>query len=153
MDESLRQTIFETFSEVFETMFFTFLEPLSEPPAAEEVNSAGGFIEALITYSGGNTGSFHFYFPIGLAKNITLNFLGVDEDEVEESQMTDTAGETANMAIGSLLGKLDPEGKCSLAIPEAKELENFSPDSILADSGLCMFRTEFGILWVVGSHS
>jgi len=151
MDEDLRRIIFETFSEVFETMFFTFLEPLEEAPGKEELGR-GRFIEAKISYSGGCKGDFLFYFPWELGKNITVNFLGVDEDEVLDGQITDTAAETANMAIGSLLGKLDPGGKASLAIPQARVLADFSPETLLDEVGLCMFNTEFGTLWVVGTH-
>ena len=152
MDEDLRRVIFATFSEVFETMFFTFLEPLDEAPEKEDLGS-GRFIEAKIGYSGGCNGSFLFYFPWELGKNITVNFLGVEEDEVQDGQVMDTAAETANMAIGSLLGKLDPGGTASLAIPQASVLENFSPEPLLGGTGLCMFNTEFGILWVAGTHA
>jgi hypothetical protein len=152
MDEDLRRVIFATFSEVFETMFFTFLEPLEEAPEKEELAS-GRFIEATIGYSGGSNGRFLFYFPWELGKNITVNFLGVDEDGVPDGQIMDTAAETANMAIGSLLGKLDPGGKASLAIPQTRLLAEFSPETLLGLPGLCMFNTEFGILWVVGTHA
>ena len=152
MDEDLRRVIFATFSEVFETMFFTFLEPLEEAPEKDEL-VCGKFIEATIGYSGGCKGSFLFYFPWALGKNITVNFLGVDEDEVPDGQIMDTAAETANMAIGSLLGKLDPGGKATLAIPQARMLAEFSPETLLNSSGLCMFNTEFGVLWVIGTHA
>lgn len=153
MNDDLRRVIFETFSEVFETMFFTFLEPLDElPSSAEAEEAAGDFVQALISYSGGEAGSFQFYFPKDLARNITVNFLGVDADMVQENQIEDTVAETANMAIGSLLGKLDPQGKSSLSIPQKKELSGFSPASLLAEPGLCVFNTEFGVLWVVGKH-
>lgn len=152
MDENLRLVIRETFSEVFETMFFTFLEPLEEAPGKEEV-SGGRFIEAKISYSGGFNGSFLFYFPWELGKNITINFLGVEEDTVVDRQLIDTAAETANMAIGSLLGKLDPGGTASLAIPLARALDDFSPETLMGAAGLCMFSTEFGILWIVGTHA
>jgi hypothetical protein len=152
MDEAMRRVIFETFSEVFETMFFTFLEPFAEAPDKEDIGR-GRFIEAKIEYSGGCKGSFVFYFPWELGKNITVNFLGVEEAEVQERQIVDTAAETANMAIGGLLGKLDPGGMAVLAIPQARMLADFSPESLLEVPGLCMFGTEFGIMWVAGSHA
>ncbi|MGV1099895.1 chemotaxis protein CheX [Thiovibrio sp. JS02] len=134
-------------------MFFTFLEPLAEPPDKETLGGNGGYIEATITYSGGHTGCFRFFFPRELAKNITVNFLGIDETDVQDAQIRDTAAETANMAIGSLLGKLDPGGKASLAIPATRELADFSPESLLGEQGLSLFNTEFGVLWVVGNHA
>lgn len=152
MDQHLHEAIFQTFSEVFETMFFTFLEPVPEPPARWEADEPGEYIEASISYSGGCRGSFRFYFPRGLARNITINFLGVNDEEVTDGQIRDTAAETANMAIGSLLGKLDPKGSSNLSIPGARELAGFSPASLLDQEGLSLFSTEFGMLWVVGSH-
>ena len=152
MDAALQRVIFETFSEVFEAMFFTFLEPLAEVPGKEGLG-CGRFIEATIEYTDGYNGRFIFYFPWELGKNITVNFLGVEEDGVGERQIIDTAAETANMAIGSLLGKLDPGGKALLAIPQSRLLADFSPATLLDAPGLCMFDTEFGILWVVGTHA
>jgi hypothetical protein len=134
MDESLRLAIFETFSDVFEKMFFTFLAPLSDVPSGEPGGESGKFVMAEINYSGGHNGNFCFYFPWELAKNITINFLGVEDEDVKPAQIADTAAETANMAIGSLLGKLDPEGRSSLAIPQARELVGFSPEALMAES-------------------
>ena len=152
MDDSLRQAIFETFSDVFEKMFFTFLEPLSEIPLSEQGKGSGKFVLAEINYSGGHNGNFSFYFPWELAKKITVNFLGVEDEGVRPAQIIDTAAETSNMAIGSLLGKLDPKGQSSLAIPQAQELVDFSPESLSVDPETCMFNTEFGILYVKGHH-
>lgn len=152
MDESLRDIIFETFSEVFETMFFTVLETFEEPPGKGELGP-GRFVEAVITYSGGINGKFVFFLPWELAKNITVNFLGGVDDHVPDDRVMDTAAETANMAIGSLLGKLDPAGSASLAIPAVRDLGDFSPLSLLDDPGLCMFNTDYGILLVSCTHS
>ncbi|MFZ5776164.1 MAG: chemotaxis protein CheX [Thermodesulfobacteriota bacterium] len=152
MDDRLRQTIFKTFSEVFETMFFTFLEPVESSPEQDEL-APTPCVEAVISYTGGHSGSFRFYFPVALARNLTVNFLGVDESDVQDNQVRDTAAETANMTIGSLLGKLDPNGTAKLAIPHTRQIDDFAPSALLAEEGLCMFRTEFGILWVVGQHA
>lgn len=149
MTDNIKQTIFETFSEVFETMFFTFLDPLTDRPAADEVSEAGKYVEAKIGYTGAEAGNFRIYMPYPLAQNITLNFLGIDEDGLSENQVKDTAAETANMAVGSLLGKTDPGGKTALAIPQASVLADFSPATLLAEPGLFLFGTDFGMLWVV----
>jgi len=152
MDERLQEVILETFSGVFETMFFTFLEPIEEIPTKEDLRRNGGYLEAQISYSGGHSGNFRFYFPAELARKITVNFLGVNESEVHAAQVRDTAAETANMAVGSLLGRLDPEGKCALAIPKVNELPGFAPETLLGNPDLCIFSTDFGFLMVVGRH-
>ena len=132
--------------------FSPFWSRLKRRQVKEEIG-CGSFVEATISYSGGCRGSFQFYFPWELGKNITVNFLGVDEEDIQDRQVIDTAAETANMAIGSLLGKLDPGGKAALAIPQARVLAEFSPETLLGAPGLCMFNTEFGILWIVGTHA
>ncbi len=149
MNDNIKQTIFETFSEVFETMFFTFLDPLPDLPSVDEVSEAGKYVEAKIGYTGAEVGNFRLYMPYPLAQNITLNFLGIDEQGLGENQVKDTAAETANMAVGSLLGKIDPGGKTALAIPQASVLTDFSPVALLGDPGLFLFGTDFGMLWVV----
>jgi CheY-specific phosphatase CheX len=149
MDTQIKEMLLQTMSEVFETMFFSFLEPLFEIPAREEIEVSVDYINTIISYSGTKNATVNFYFPIGLAKFITSNFLGIDESALEDSQVVDTAKETANMAIGSFLGKLDPEGNCTLAIPEANSLNDFSVDDIYKNPGLMGFSTEYGIFWLV----
>ncbi|ADH86373.1 chemotaxis protein CheX [Desulfurivibrio alkaliphilus] len=151
MDEQFRQMIYDTFSEVFETMFFTFLEPIDELPGAAAFSGDDDYIQANIAYHGPESGSFTLCLPRRLARNITMNFLGVDEGEVSEAQMLDTAKETANMAVGSLLGRVDPGGEARLHIPEAHLLDEFSVRELLEQPGVLLFNTDFGSLWVVFS--
>ncbi|MBU0728823.1 MAG: chemotaxis protein CheX [Proteobacteria bacterium] len=147
MDDQLKRTIYETMSEVFETMFFTFLAPLHAAP--QEINQSGDYVKGKISYSGEVSGEVSIYFPKALARYITVNFLGFEENAVEGRQVLDTVRETVNMSVGSLLGKLDPEGKCMLNIPEAAEMSGFVPESLIEEPGLCLFNTEFGLLLVV----
>ena len=149
MDDALHQAVSAALADVFEKMFFTLLEPLTDLPPQEEWGEEEGFVEASIGYTGELAGVLHFYFPLELARAITSNFLGGDEVEVGEAQMLDTVREAVNMAVGSMLGRIDPEGHCTLGIPEAHPAENFSPESLIADLGLYVFRTSFGNLWLV----
>ncbi len=149
MDESLKNTVYATMSEVFETMFFTCLEPMFEVPPEEEWDMNESYIEASISYKGEISGLFRFFFPKRLARQITVNFLGIDQSALEERQVSDTAGESANMTAGSLLGKLDPQGSCKLGIPQTKEVKDFSPADLAQETGLYVYNTDFGLLWLV----
>ncbi|MDF1615169.1 chemotaxis protein CheX [Desulfurivibrio dismutans] len=149
MDEQFRQMIYDTFSEVFETMFFTFLEPIDELSGAVALSADDDYIQANISYHGPESGRFALYLPQRLARNITMNFLGVEAGEVGEAQILDTAKETANMAVGSLLGRVDPGGEAKLHIPEAYLLDDFSAQELLEQPGALLFNTDFGALWVV----
>ncbi|HSR35604.1 MAG TPA: chemotaxis protein CheX, partial [Desulfurivibrionaceae bacterium] len=78
-----------------------------------------------------------------------VNFLGVDEVDVNESQVLDTVKETANMAVGSLLGRIDPGGTIKLGLPQSQVAAGFSAGALLAEPGLFLFNTEHGLLWIV----
>ena len=148
MESTLQQAIFQTLSEVFETMYFTFLEPLVEMPGEENPVATEGYIEADISFQGERTGRVRFYFPPALARNITVNFLGVEEMDVNEAQVLDTVKETANMAVGSLLGRLDPGGGIRLGLPQSK-VTALPLDALRGEPNLFVFNTEHGLLWLV----
>ncbi len=149
VDESIKKVVNKTISEVFEMMFFTFLEPLTDVPPEDEWGENAVMIRGFISYKGDITGDFLFYFPKNLARNITVNFLGVAAEELDDHKITDTTAEAVNMVVGSLLGKLDPGGTCTLGIPEATIITDFSPETVVNEPGLCLFSTEHGLLWVV----
>ncbi len=149
MDETLKHAIGAALAEVFETMFFTLLEPLEAIPPHAEWAREKHFVEATISYQGQLNGELRFFFPHTLARNITANFLGGGDVEVGEGQILDTVREAVNMAVGSMLGRLDPEGHCTLGIPVARRVGEFSPESVLADLNLYVFRTgSAGHLWL-----
>lgn len=148
MDAELKKNLHRTLSDVFETMFFTILEPLPEPPSLEEISGQDHW-EAVIGYQGEREGIIRFYFPEPLARYITVNLLGMEPAQLTESQLLDTVKETANMAVGSLLGKIDPEGRCSLGIPESRPAAGFPPAALDSHPGLAAFNSEHGVLWLV----
>lgn len=141
--------IFETMSEVFETMFFVALEPLSLVPDGYNSDVPKSYVVAQVEFVCDNTGFVRIYFPLNLARSITINFLGVDASDVDQKRIKDAMGETVNMVMGSLLGKLDPQGLCMLGIPETVEIPKFVPSTILGNSKTCMFNTEQGVLFAV----
>ncbi|MFH7320785.1 chemotaxis protein CheX [Desulfurivibrio sp. D14AmB] len=149
MDGQFRSLIFQTFGEVFETMFFTFLEPVDEIPGPEALVCDDTYIRADIAYQGPQSGRFTIYLPKRLAHNVTMNFLGADEAAISDEQMLDTAKEATNMAVGSLLGKIDPAGESKLNIPEAMILDHFAGAEVAKEPGAFLFDTDYGRLWVV----
>ncbi len=148
MDKEMKRIIFETISEVFETMFFTFLEPMADTPQ-EFSSQKGEHIEAAIEFTGKIVGTVRMFFPLQLAHDITVNFLGAQSDDVEERQILDTMREALNMSVGSLLGVLDQEGTTKLSIPEANRTSSFDPAVLISHPGLCVFKTVAGFLAVV----
>lgn len=148
MDEKFERAVYLSLAEIFGTMFFTEIEPLDEFPEEERFGKPYDGVESIIDFEGKECGEVHFYFPKELASNIAANFMGIDESELDEDQMIDTVKECANMAVGCLLGKIDPKGECSLGIPTAETIEGFTPDQLDKFPDLFVFETEFGLLWV-----
>ncbi|MDH3393989.1 MAG: chemotaxis protein CheX [Desulfobulbaceae bacterium] len=149
MDDNVKQAVSLSLAEVFETMFFTLLEPVDGIPARDEWSSEKDFVEAEISYTGANnSGELRFFFPQSLARSIATNFLGEPEDNLSDEQLVDTVRETVNMGVGSMLGRIDPDGQCALGIPQARLVSDFTPEKIIADLGLYVFRTSFGFLWM-----
>ena len=67
------------------------------------------FIEGAIDIiSNGENLGIKLYFPPKLAKEITINFLGIEEDEFDDEKMLDSVKEATNMTVGGLLGRIDP---------------------------------------------
>ncbi|MBU0486149.1 MAG: chemotaxis protein CheX [Proteobacteria bacterium] len=148
MKDSLQKAVYATLAEIFGTMFFVPIEPLDEFPPAESWQGGGDSIEAVIGFNHQESGKVRFYFPLALARKVSANFMGIKESDLEDRQVVDTIKECANMTVGCLLGKIDFEGVCSLDIPEAQEITGFSPEQLAVFPDLCVFETEFGLLWV-----
>ncbi len=146
MRSELKSTLFATVAEVFETMFFSYLDLVEEtnhwPDLQLEI-----YMEASIGLSGKDAGAVHFYFSKSLAYNIAANFLGVSKDELSEEKVADVLGETANMSIGSLLGKLESHlANTSLSIPTVQNTAGLTFADIVGQPNVMAFSTQHGPL-------
>ncbi len=106
--EMLTTSIFE----VFEKMFFTFLEPMDE----DEGDWDFGMI-AHIQFSGPQRGEMSIYLTGGLAATLAENMLNIGSDEVSDAFLTDISKEGINMICGNFLRKLDISKVFDLTIP------------------------------------
>lgn len=148
MDQDIRDLLFETVDQVFEKMFFTFLD-LEDEVHAQADRNVPLSMEAFINVASENSGAVSFYFTDALARHIAMNFLGIGEEVLEEKQIEDVVGETANMTVGSLLGKLDSQVVCgALGIPEVRKLSGVCLADIRSQSdNTLVFKSEHG--WLV----
>jgi CheY-specific phosphatase CheX len=146
MPESLKQLLAATVAEVYETMFFTPLES-AEDSGYEPDREQPVFIEAVIGLTAEETGEIRFYYVEPLARHIGVNFLGIDDEALDERRMCDTLGEAANMTVGSLLGKLDSQAVCgTLSIPTVNQPEGLHVGDLLERPDTMVFHTDFGPL-------
>lgn len=112
--EVLMNSIFE----VFEKMFFVFLEPLDEEIRYDMVVS--------IQFRGPSNGEIRAYISKQIASIMVENMLGMEPQEVTDKTREDCAKEALNMIAGSFLNKLDPKKVFDLSIPAyEKKAGNF----------------------------
>ncbi len=127
---------------IFETMFFIFLEPWEDreagegaeglPPKIEhppEPKFSSDVISSEIEFLGPSSGKIQLNLPYELGKRMTANFLGSNSQEVSPSQTLDMARELINMISGNLFSRLQRNGSIRIALPlarmiSAEELEN-----------------------------
>ena len=118
IEETMRSSIFE----VFEKMFYIFLEPLDD-----ESNDYD--MEAAIKLDGFLNGKIRILLSMDMAKAMIQNMLGLEEDEITTQKMEDCSKEAVNMICGNFLGKFDSTKVFNLTIPSfSMEIASIEPD-------------------------
>jgi len=118
IQEMLMNSIFD----VFEKMFFVFLEPYDEDIQYDLMTS--------IQFSGPLKGEIKSYLSRGIASVMVQNMLGLEPKEVTDKTMEDCAKEALNMIAGNFLNKLEPKEVFDLSIPAyVKKSDKLSEDS------------------------
>lgn len=105
IQEMLMNSIFE----VFEKMFFVFLEPFDDEIQYDMMTS--------IQFSGPVKGEIKAYLSRGIANIMVENMLGLETKDVTDKMREDCAKEALNMIAGSFVHKLDASKVFDLSIP------------------------------------
>lgn len=109
----------ESISNVLETMFF---QPVQIHE--DQVSLKGWFSQsvslwgATLDFDGPLSGSSYLILSDRVANEITANFLGLEEEEIDQNQKEDTVKEALNMIGGKMLSFLEEEGVFKLGIPK-----------------------------------
>jgi len=130
MPEDIRGAAISVVSKVFETMFYLSVETLEEGEATEpsgaspvqitgeqEQKSPPRFLRSEIGFQGKNSGKIRLHIPYDLARKLAVNFMGVDDNDLSESQVVDMVGELNNMLAGNLFSLLDKTNGYQLTVP------------------------------------
>jgi hypothetical protein len=128
MYDDFRKAAVSATLNIFETMFFTFLE-LNDFPEGDASGQPGLTLEmssamvlrSEIPFSGNRNGVLRLFLPYDLSESLAMNFLGF-EDEVTEAQILDMASELSNMICGNLFSLLDKTAVFILGSPLTEKL-------------------------------
>jgi CheY-specific phosphatase CheX len=108
--ERIKKTLTVSIFEVFEKMFYIFLEPASENGGEYEST-------ALIDFSGPAKGFIRVHFSRSMAEAMAQNMLNIDRRELTETLLEDCLKESANMICGNFLRNLDTVKVFNLSLP------------------------------------
>jgi CheY-specific phosphatase CheX len=141
--KKIQDLLMNAIFEVFEKMFFVFLEPLDEEVKYEMITS--------INFSGPVNGEIHIFFTRGVAETMVQNMLGVEESGITDKLIEDCAKEAVNMVSGNFLQKYDSSKVFDLSIPVfEKKTGIFTPQEDASSKtvwNLC-FESEESLLGV-----
>lgn len=106
MKDPMRAAIFD----VFERMFYVFLEPIND-------GCSDYAMESSIQFRGASKGNVRILVSEELAKIMVQNLLGLEKEEITEQNVEDCVKEAANMVCGNFLGKYDQTKVFDLSMP------------------------------------
>ncbi len=119
--KKIQEILMNSIFEVFEKMFFVFLEPFDDDIQYDMVTS--------IHFNGPMKGEIKAYLSKGVASIMVQNMLGMEPHDVTDKTMEDCAKEALNMIAGSFLNKVDATQVFDLSIPEyEKKTDKFKKD-------------------------
>jgi CheY-specific phosphatase CheX len=110
--KKIQELLMNAIFEVFEKMFFVFLEPVDEDIKYDMI--------ASINFTGPIKGDIDVLFTRDLAGAMVQNMLGVDESGVTQKLIEDCVKEAVNMIGGNFLQKYDSSKVFDLSIPVFK---------------------------------
>ena len=125
MQETMTAAIFD----VFEKMFYIFLEPIND----ENVDCD---MEASIHFSGALKGEVRVLVSEQLARIMVQNLLGLEKEDIAEKDIEDCIKEAVNMISGNFLGKLDQTKAFDLSTPTFSR----SPGNTMPEGNICRFN-------------
>lgn len=108
----LRQNLMQAVFEVFEKMYFIFLEPVEKEAPGQN------FSAVEIEFSGALSGIITARFPRDLAMIMAENALGMDHEEISDQILADCRKECLNMLCGDFLQKHDAQKLFHMSLPK-----------------------------------
>jgi CheY-specific phosphatase CheX len=106
---NVKEILTESIFEVFERMFFIFLEPGARAAVHD--------YEAAIRFDGPRRGAIRILFTRAVARLMVRNMLGLGNGDVTEQHVEDCVKEAANMVCGNFLVNLDASKRFNMSLP------------------------------------
>lgn len=134
-EKSLAEALESSMADVLEKMFFIRSMGLPEESMPETD------VIAQLTFDGDPPGCFKLRVTKSAASSIAADFLGMDEAELSEAEVSDVICELANMICGSVLSRVESNTTFRLAKPRLMPAEAV-PAVVAANSGSAVHAVE-----------
>lgn len=139
-DQAIDQRLPAAARRTLETMFFAVPDAVS----ASARRPAGELIAASLAFRGTPHGCFGVLISEPLARALTANFFGCDEDsEMAAGHVTGVVAELTNMICGAALTGLESDAAFDLAAPKTFRLTASAPSPDFAAGSPLVCRLEF----------
>jgi len=118
MDQQMMTILRQAISNVLETMFFLPVQIVEDNSMRDNWLQSKKLWHVAVRFNGPVSGSFFLLVPAKMVREITANFLGLDETEVEPGQEADTVKEALNMIGGYVLSQVEKADDFQIGLPE-----------------------------------
>lgn len=118
--QKIKEMLMESIFEVFEKMYYIFLEPLDTDSGTYDMGASIGF-------HGPANGEIRILISKKMAGKMVQNMLNIREEDVTAKLLEDCLKESANMICGNFLRKLDSNQVFNLTLP------TFDGNPVVAD--------------------
>jgi CheY-specific phosphatase CheX len=108
--KELRQILIQSIFEIFEKMFYTFLEP-------SDVHYLGFDVASDVEFGGGMSGNITLQLSHNMAKHMVSHLLNLPLDQVTDEHVEDCVKEAASMICGSFISRADRQNAYDYSPP------------------------------------
>ncbi|PKN33667.1 MAG: hypothetical protein CVU61_12540 [Deltaproteobacteria bacterium HGW-Deltaproteobacteria-19] len=131
----IEQKLVKAIFDVFEKMYYLYLEPLDGEESAPEWL-------ASISFTGVLTGCFEALFSEEIAAAMVENSLLLEGDDVTDALREDCLKECVNMICGSFLRLVDSDRIAHLTLPSCSRTKTVPPPGAGGEAGEIRLRFE-----------
>jgi len=127
--EALITAMKSSISDVLGTMFFLPLD-FSDVENIKELWNLGKdeIMVSRLNFEGPFSGCYAFYIPAKLAMSMTADFMGTDEENISDDQVSGTVKEIINMIAGNTFSIYNQQAIFNLGVPELARFSELGSD-------------------------
>ncbi len=129
--DHMMKTMKEAISNVLETMFFQPVQIADTNCTLQEWFAQNqSLLGASLNFKGPLSGALYLLIPVEMVSEITANFLGLRQEDINEEQKRDSIKEAINIIGGHMLSLFDRKGAFKLSIPELIEEDDLRDNKL-----------------------